>query len=214
MKYILLGPPGAGKGTQAKKIVERFNMVHLSTGDMFREAKKTDLTIATLMEAGKLISDEIVVNMVKNRLKKEDVKKGFLLDGFPRTLNQAKELDKTLKVENISIDAVFSIIINNEEAVKRISGRRVCKCGASFHIHFVQPKQENKCDYCGQDLQQRADDNEEIVKERLSVYDKQTKPLIDYYKKVGLLVDIDGSQNEKVVFEQISKFIEKGSGIL
>ncbi|MDR3049073.1 MAG: adenylate kinase [Elusimicrobiota bacterium] len=210
MNYILLGPPGAGKGTQAKKIVEKFKIVHLSTGDMFREAKKSDPSIAALMEAGKLIPDEIVVNMVKNRLKKDDVKNGFLLDGFPRTLKQAKELDKSLKTENIKIDGVFSIIIDNEEAVKRISGRRVCKCGASFHIKFVPPKDADKCDYCGGQLTQRADDKEEVVRERLSVYDKQTKPLIDYYKNSGLLIDIDGLQNEKIVFEQISKFIENG----
>jgi adenylate kinase len=209
MNYILLGPPGAGKGTQAKKIVEKFQIVHLSTGDMFRQARQTDETIASLMKEGKLISDEIVVNMVKNRLKKDDVKKGFLLDGFPRTLKQAEELDKTLKAENIKVDAVFSIIIDNEEAVRRISGRRVCKCGASFHVKFVPPKKEGKCDYCGQALEQRADDKEDVVKERLTVYDRQTKPLIDYYTKTGLLVDIDGSQNEKEVFESLSKFIEK-----
>ncbi|MDR0822184.1 MAG: adenylate kinase [Endomicrobium sp.] len=208
--YILLGPPGAGKGTQAKKIVEKFNIVHLSTGDMFREAKKSDPSIAALMEAGKLIPDEIVVNMVKNRLKKDDVKSGFLLDGFPRTLKQAEELDKSLKTENISIDAVFSIAIDNEEAVKRISGRRVCKCGASFHAEFVPPKIADKCDYCGGELAQRADDKEDTVRERLVVYDKQTKPLIDYYKKSAFLIDIDGLQSEKVVFGQISKFIENG----
>jgi adenylate kinase len=208
--YILLGPPGAGKGTQAKKIVEKFKIVHLSTGDMFREAKKSDPAIAALMEAGKLIPDDTVVNMVKNRLKKDDVKSGFLLDGFPRTLKQAEELDKALKIENIKIYAVFSIAIDNEEAVKRISGRRVCKCGASFHVKFVPSKIDGKCDYCNEELQQRADDKEEVVRERLIVYDKQTKPLIDYYTKSGLLIDINGLQNEKAVFEQISKYIENG----
>ncbi|MDR1952653.1 MAG: adenylate kinase [Elusimicrobiota bacterium] len=207
MNYILLGPPGAGKGTQAKKIVEKFSIVHLSTGDMFRQAKQSDKAIASLMEAGKLIPDDVVVNMVKNRLKKDDVKNGFLLDGFPRTLNQAVELDKMLKTENIKIDAVFSIIIDNDEAVRRISGRRMCECGASFHVDFLPPKVKDLCDYCKKKLFQRADDKEEVVKERLKVYDAQTKPLIDYYTKAGLLVDIDGSQSESAVFDQISKFI-------
>jgi adenylate kinase len=206
--FILLGPPGAGKGTQAKKISDNFSIIHLSTGDMFREAKKTDSNISALMEAGQLIPDEVVVNMVKNRLKKDDVKNGFLLDGFPRTLKQAEELDKTIALDNIKINAVFSIVIDNEEAVKRISGRRVCKCGASFHVQFLPSKTNNKCDYCGKTLEQRVDDKEDVIRERLSVYDKQTKPLIDYYKKMDLLVDIDGMQNEKDVFAQISEFIE------
>ncbi|MDR2772432.1 MAG: adenylate kinase [Elusimicrobiota bacterium] len=207
MNYILLGAPGAGKGTQAKKIVEKFAIVHLSTGDMFREAKQSNKVIADLMQAGKLIPDEIVVDMIKKRLKKDDVKKGFLLDGFPRTLNQAVELDKTLEEENIKIDAVFLLSIDNEEAIKRISGRKVCKCGASFHVLFLPPKQNDICDYCGGKLEQRPDDKEEVVRERLNVYDKQTQPLIGYYTKKGLLVEIDGSKNEKVVFEQISKNI-------
>jgi adenylate kinase len=206
--FILLGPPGAGKGTQAKKISDNFSIVHLSTGDMFREAKKVDANIAALMEAGQLIPDEIVVNMIKNRLKEDDMKNGFLLDGFPRTLKQAEELDKTIAPENIKINAVFFVIIDNEEAVKRISGRRVCKCGASFHLQFLPPKANNKCDYCGKTLEQRVDDKEYVIRERLSVYDKQTKPLVDYYKNTGLLVEIDGMQNEKDVFIQINRFVK------
>ncbi|MDR1941928.1 MAG: adenylate kinase [Endomicrobium sp.] len=208
MNYILFGPPGAGKGTQAKKIVEKFSIVHLSTGDMFREAKKSDKTISALMESGKLISDEIVVDMVRKRLQKDDVKKGFLLDGFPRTLNQAQALDAMLKAENIKLDAVFFIDIAHEDAVKRIAGRRVCSCGASYHIHFLAPKNADKCDLCNSQLIQRADDKEETVKERLKVYDAQTKPLIEYYKKSGIMVDIDGARDEKEVFEQIAAKIE------
>lgn len=208
--YILLGPPGAGKGTQAKKIAEEFGIVHLSTGDMFREAKKNDASISALMSAGKLIPDEVVVNMIKDRLSKDDVKNGFLLDGFPRTISQAQSLDKMLETKIIKIDAVFSIKVDNQEIIKRISGRRVCSCGASFNIESLPPKKENICDLCGSNLIQRDDDKEEIVKERLSVYDKQTKPLIEYYLKGGLLIDIDGSKSEREVFGQISKFIRNG----
>jgi len=208
MNYILLGAPGAGKGTQAKKIVEKFGIAHLSTGDMFREAKKSDEKISAMMAAGQLIPDEIVVEMVRKRLQKDDVKKGFLLDGFPRTLNQAKELDKTLKEAGIKIDAVFSIVIDNEEAVRRIAGRRVCACGGSYHVKFLPPKRENVCDLCGGALLQRADDKEETVRERLAVYEKQTKPLVDYYSDAGVLIDIDGMLDEKKVFEQIADKIK------
>jgi adenylate kinase len=203
MNYILFGPPGAGKGTQAKRIVEKYGIVHLSTGDMFREAKKSDEKISALMASGKLIPDETVVEMVQKRLQKDDVKKGVLLDGLPRTLNQAAALDEMLKKEKIKIDAVFSIYIDNDEAVKRISGRRVCACGESYHMHFLPPKKENVCNACGGALVQRSDDKENVVIDRLTVYENQTKPLIDYYKKAGILVEINGQQNEKEVFKQI-----------
>jgi adenylate kinase len=203
-----MGPPGAGKGTQAKKIVEKFGIVHLSTGDMFREAKKSDEVISKLLASGQLVPDDAVVNMVKARLKKDDVKKGFLLDGFPRTLNQAQELDKMLKSENIKIDAVFFIDVHFEEAVKRISGRRVCSCGASYHVNFIPPKVAGVCDVCSSKLVQRNDDKENVVKDRLDVYEKQTRPLINYYKKTNLLVDIDGLKSETGVFEEIKKHIE------
>jgi adenylate kinase len=203
-----MGPPGAGKGTQAKKIVEKFGIVHLSTGDMFREAKKSDEDIRKFLESGQLVPDEIVVNMVKKRLEKDDIKKGFLLDGFPRTVNQAQELDKMLKSENIKIDAVFFIDVHFEEAVKRISGRRVCSCGASYHVNFIPPKVKGKCDVCNGELIQRSDDKENVVKDRLDVYEKQTRPLIDYYKKTGLFVNIDGLKSESEVFEEIKKHIE------
>jgi adenylate kinase len=211
MNYILIGPPGAGKGTQAKKIVEKFGIVHLSTGDMFREAKKSDEVISKLLAAGQLVPDDIVVNMVKNRLKKDDVKKGFLLDGFPRTLNQSQELDKMLKSEDIKIDAVFFIDIHFEEAVKRVSGRRVCfSCGSNYHIDFIPTKIEGKCDACGDELIQRNDDKENVVKDRLDIYEKQTSPLIDYYKNTGLLVTINGLKSETEVFEEIKKRIIEG----
>jgi adenylate kinase len=203
-----MGPPGAGKGTQAKKVVEKFGIVHLSTGDMLREAKKSDEVIRKLLASGQLVPDEIVINMVKKRLEKDDIKKGFLLDGFPRTVNQALELDKMLKSENIKIDTVFFIDVHFEEAVKRISGRRVCSCGASYHVDFIPSKVKGKCDTCNGDLIQRNDDKENVVKDRLDVYEKQTKPLIDYYKKTGLLVNIDGFKSESEVFGEIKKHIE------
>ena len=141
MNFVLLGPPGAGKGTQAKLIVEKFDIVHLSTGDMFREAKKSDEALSKLLSSGKLISDEIVIDMVKKRLEKDDVKKGFLLDGFPRTVKQAEELDIMLKDNKRDLTAVFSINIDSEEAIKRILGRRTCEqCGASYNIAYILPK--------------------------------------------------------------------------
>jgi adenylate kinase len=209
MNFVLLGPPGAGKGTQAKLIVEKYNIVHLSTGDMFREAQKHDKELAALMSSGHLIPDEVVINMVKNRLKKDDVVKGFLLDGFPRTVVQAEELGKMLKAENKEIAAVFYIEISSQEAVKRISGRRVCGgCGATFNVALHPSKNKDLCDKCNGGLIHRADDKEDVVRERLEVYEKQTKPLIAYYKNEGLLVNIDGLKSEEEVFGQIANFME------
>jgi adenylate kinase len=203
-----MGPPGSGKGTQAKKIVEKFGIVHLSTGDMFREAKKSDEYIKKFLASGQLVPDEMVINMVKKRLERDDIKRRFILDGFPRTVNQALEFDKMLKSENIKIDIVFFIDVYFEEIVKRISGRRVCSCGASYHVNFIPPKVKGKCDACNGELVQRSDDKESVVKNRLDVYEKQTRPLIDYYKKTGLFVNIDGLKSESEVFEEIKKCIE------
>jgi adenylate kinase len=206
MNYVFLGPPGAGKGTQAKKVVEKFNVIHLSTGNMFREAKKSDEAISRLLAAGRLVPDDIVVNMIKKRLEKDDVKKGFLLDGFPRTAKQAEELDILLGFEK-KIDAVFFIDVCFEDAVRRITGRRTCPCGVSYHVTMLPPKESEKCDLCGSQLVQRNDDSENIVRDRLNVYEKQTRYLTEYYRKFGLLVDIDGTKNESDVFKQISKHI-------
>ncbi|MDR0800091.1 MAG: adenylate kinase [Endomicrobium sp.] len=211
MNYIILGPPGAGKGTQAKNISEKFGRVHLSTGDMFREAKESDEVVSKLLSLGQLVPDEIVVNMVKKRLEKDDVmKKGFLLDGFPRTVKQAKELDTVLKSKNIKMNGVFLIDVPFEEAVKRIAGRRICVCGASYHVMMLPPKEDEKCDRCGGKLFQRSDDKEDVVRERFAVYEKQTKPLIEYYKKSDMLIHIDGLKDEKDVFKQISSCIVNG----
>jgi adenylate kinase len=209
MNYVLLGPPGAGKGTQAKKLVERFSLVHLSTGDIFREAKKSDRVINELLTSGQLVPDTVVVNMMKKHFEGEYIKKGFLLDGFPRTVRQAEELDVILKSEDIKIDAVFFINVHFSEAIRRISGRRVCSsCGASYHISDLASKEGPKCTVCFGVLIQRNDDKEDIVKDRFSVYEKQTKPLIEYYNKIGLLINIDGFKNEFSVFRQICESIK------
>ncbi|MDD5021696.1 MAG: adenylate kinase [Endomicrobiaceae bacterium] len=207
--FILFGPPGAGKGTQAKTISKTYGLVHLSTGDMLREAKD-DPMFAPYMSAGKLVPDNVIVEMVVKRLKKPDCSEGFLLDGFPRTLSQAQELDKFLTKENKKVSAVFCILTENEEIVKRLSGRRVCPaCGGSFNIDSMPPKKEGICDLCGANLIQRKDDNPDTIRERLSVYDKQTKVLIDYYEKQGILAKIDGMLTPEKVFEQISDYVKK-----
>lgn len=211
MNYIILGPPGAGKGTQAKNIAGKFGMVHLSTGDMFREEKESDEVVSKLLSAGQLVPDEIVVNMVKKHLEKDDiVKKGFLLDGFPRTVKQAEELDAVLKSKNIKMEGVLLIDVPFEEAVKRIVGRRICVCGASYNMTLLPPKEDGKCDRCGGKLFQRSDDKENVVRERFAVYERQTKPLIEYYEKSDTLIYINGLKDEKDVFAQISSCIANG----
>ncbi|MCA6085719.1 adenylate kinase [Candidatus Endomicrobiellum agilis] len=211
MNYIILGPPGAGKGTQAKNIAGKFGMVHLSTGDMFREEKESDEVVSKLLSAGQLVPDEIVVNMVKKHLEKDDIiKKGFLLDGFPRTVKQAEELDAVLKSKNIKIEGVLLIDVPFEEAVKRIVGRRICVCGASYNMTLLPPKEDGKCDRCSGKLFQRSDDKENVVRERFAVYERQTKPLIEYYEKSDTLIYINGLKDEKDVFAQISSCIANG----
>jgi len=205
--FILFGPPGAGKGTQAKTISSKFNVVHLSTGDMIREAKD-DPMFAKYLTSGQLVPDSVIVDMVIKRLQKDDCKNGFLLDGFPRTIFQAQELDKFLQQLNRKIAAVFYIDIAQEEVIKRLAGRRVCpSCGGSFNIELKPPKQEGVCDFCGANLVQRKDDNPDTIKERLDVYEKQTKPLAEYYEKSGVIARIDGAVSPDKVFEQIEKFV-------
>ena len=181
--FILFGPPGAGKGTQAKNISDEFEVVHLSTGDMIRESKN-DPVLSQYLTSGHLVPDEVIIEMVLKRLQKEDCKNGFLLDGFPRTIFQAEKLDKFLQKSNRRVSAVFYIDLAQEEIIKRLAQRRVCpKCGGSFNIQLRPPKQEGICDFCGEKLVQRKDDNIDTVKERLEVYEKQTKPLIKYYEE-------------------------------
>ena len=208
MKIIMLGAPGAGKGTQAAKIVEKYHIPHISTGDIFRENIKNGTELGKkaqeYMNRGELVPDDLVIEIATTRLLEDDCKNGFLLDGFPRTVYQAEKLDEFLQSHDSKIDNVIDIAVGKDELIERLTGRRVCKsCGASFHVVNIPPKQEGICDYCGGELIQRADDNLETVTNRIDVYEDQTMPLIDYYEKAGTLTHIDGSTGLDNVFADI-----------
>ncbi len=208
MYILLMGPPGAGKGTQAKLLVERFKIPHISTGDMFRAAVKEGTELGkqakACMDTGKLVPDGVTIGIVKERLAKPDCEKGFILDGFPRTLEQAQALDATLKELRLALDLVIHIAVPSKDLVKRAVGRRICKrCGATYHVDFHPSKKENVCDACGGETYQRADDSEETIKNRLAVYASQTEPLIAYYQANGLYAEIDGRQPVDKVFADI-----------
>lgn len=210
LRAILLGPPGAGKGTQAVRIVEKYGIPHISTGDIFREniKKGTELgkRAQEYMNKGELVPDDLVVEIATARLLEEDCKDGFLLDGFPRTVYQAEKLDEFLAAHGAKIDKVLDIAVEKEELIARLTGRRVCKtCGASYHVVNIPPKKEGVCDICGGELIQRSDDNAETVANRIEVYEAQTKPLIDYYEKAGNIAHIDGSTGLDNVFADIVK---------
>lgn len=212
MKIVLLGPPGAGKGTQAKSISNRYSIPHISTGDIFRKniSENTPLGIKakSYMDNGQLVPDEVTINMVKDRLQQDDCKNGYLLDGFPRTVHQAEALDNFLTEREESIDTALLIEVPKEFILERMTGRRVCpSCGASYHIKFNPPTNDGKCDLCGSDVIQRKDDTEETVKERLDVYENQTQPLIDFYKNKKQLSVVDGTQAINEVFESICKIL-------
>lgn len=199
MHILLMGPPGAGKGTQAANLVKEFGIPHISTGDMFRAAVKegTELGLQAkaCMDAGKLVPDEVTIGIVKERLAKPDCKKGFILDGFPRTVEQADALTGILKELGLSLTAALNITVPAADLIERAVGRRICKsCGATYHVKFNPPQKAGVCDTCAGDLYQRADDSEETMKNRLSVYEAQTKPLIAYYEKAGVYKEIDGRQ--------------------
>ena len=200
MKIVLLGAPGAGKGTQAKRLAEKYGIPHISTGDIFRANIKNATPIGVIaksyIDKGQLVPDEVTVEIVKQRLMEADCENGYLLDGFPRNVFQAEQLDKISEV-----DSVVDIEVDFTKLLKRITGRRVCACGESYHVDFLDGKTE--CLRCGGKLYQRADDNEATVGERLSVYQKQTAPLVEYYKNAGKLVVIDGDKAIDEVFEEI-----------
>ena len=208
MRIVLLGPPGVGKGTQASNIVEKFNIPHISTGDILRENIKNNtelgITAKSFMDKGHLVPDELVVSIMKNRLLEDDCKDGFLLDGFPRTVDQAKALDEALDSMGISLNKVVNIKAADDVLIERISGRRVCKaCGATYHVTYNPPKEEGICDIDGEKLLQRDDDKVETVKTRINVYEEQTAPLIDYYNDQGILLDVDGTKSIEEIFNTI-----------
>lgn len=212
LKTVLLGPPGAGKGTQAVKIVEKYDIPHISTGDIFRENIKNGTELGKkaqeYMNKGELVPDDLVIDLATDRLLADDCKDGFLLDGFPRTVYQAEKLDEFLAAHGQKLDVVLDIEVEKEELITRLTGRRVCKsCGASFHVVNIPPKKEGICDFCGGELIQRTDDTVETVENRIEVYNSQTMPLVDYYKKAGNIVTIDGALPLDTVFAEIVKAI-------
>jgi adenylate kinase len=210
MNLILLGPPGAGKGTQAELLVEKFAIPHISTGDIFRAAIKEGTPLGTeakrFMDSGQLVPDEVVIGIVKERLLKKDCQKGFLLDGFPRTVPQADSLDAFLASQGMKIDAVINIEVESAILLKRLTGRRVCRnCASVYHIETKQTKVMGICDHCGGEVYQRDDDAPATVSKRLDVYEAQTEPLINYYRQKGILQSFDGKELIKVIFEKICK---------
>lgn len=208
MKLILLGPPGAGKGTQACEITKKYNVPHISTGDIFRKNIKEGTPLGTkakeYMDKGLLVPDELVVAIVEDRLKEKDCENGFLLDGFPRTVNQAKALDRVLDNMNTGLDKVLNIEVDKNILVDRAVGRRICKdCGSTYHTLFNKSKVEGKCDICSGDLYQRNDDKKETVSKRIEVYLNETAPLAQYYSDKGLIENINGDQEINKVFDDI-----------
>jgi adenylate kinase len=213
MRLILLGPPGAGKGTQAKDLVQKYGIPQISTGDILRKnlADKTPLGLEAknFMDKGELVPDSVVVGIVKERLKEDDCKKGYILDGFPRTVPQAEALDAALADMKTPIDKVLSIEVPDSELVKRLGGRRTCRnCQAGYHVAFKPSKKEGVCDSCGGELYQRDDDKEEAITNRLKVYQASTSPLINYYKAKGLLAAVDGVGGMKDILDRMVRALE------
>ena len=208
MKIIMLGAPGAGKGTQAKKIAEKYQIPHISTGDIFRsnikEGTELGMKAKAYMDQGGLVPDELTIGMLMDRIQKDDCKNGYVLDGFPRTIPQAESLTNALNERNQKIDYAVNVDVPDENIVNRMSGRRAClSCGATYHIVYKPSKVEGICDVCSDKLVLRDDDKAETVKKRLSVYHDQTQPLIDYYKEAGVLANVDGTQDMEKVFSDI-----------
>ncbi|MGO5358699.1 adenylate kinase [Anaerofustis sp. LCP19S3_F7] len=213
MKLILLGPPGAGKGTQASKIVDKYNLVHISTGDIFRKNLSENTPLGQkakeYMDKGLLVPDNVTVEMVEDRLSWDDIEGSYMLDGFPRTISQAESLDKILEKNGEKLDLALCIEADYSLLTKRITGRRMCKCGATYHVEFQPPKTAGICDKCGGELYQRDDDKEDTVVKRLKEYEEKTQPLVDYYKKQNILKTVNGSRTVEEVFEDISKILDE-----
>ena len=214
MKVVMLGAPGAGKGTQAKMIATKYNVPHISTGDIFRanikEGTELGKKAKSYMDQGLLVPDELVVDLVVDRLQQEDCKDGYILDGFPRTIPQAEALDAALSKLDTKLDVALDIDVADDFIVKRMGGRRACLgCGATYHIVNIPPKKEGICDTCGAELVLRDDDKPETVEKRLAVYHEQTQPLIDYYKNSGILVTLDGTKDMNEVFANICSVLER-----
>ena len=214
MQLLMMGPPGAGKGTQAARLVKKYNIPQISTGDMFRAAVKEGtplgLKAKAYMDSGSLVPDEVTIGIVRERLAKDDCKGGFILDGFPRTVEQADALAKILDELGKKISCVLNISVPADYLIERAVGRRICrKCGATYHVKFHAPKAESVCDECGGELYQRADDNAETMTKRLAAYEASTRPLIDYYKSAGIYHEIDGRQSIDKVTEDLEDVLRE-----
>ena len=212
MKIVMLGAPGAGKGTQAKMIAEKYSIPHISTGDIFRanikEGTPLGLEAKSYMDQGKLVPDELTVKILLDRVAKDDCKNGYVLDGFPRTIPQANVLKEALDAQNDKIDYAINVDVPDENIVRRMSGRRACvTCGATYHIVHIPPRKEGICDNCGSELVQRDDDKEETVKNRLKVYHEQTAPLIEFYSSRNVLETVDGTKPSEDVFANICSIL-------
>ena len=213
MKIIMLGAPGAGKGTQAKLIADKYNLPHISTGDIFRanikEGTALGMEAKKYMDQGLLVPDELTVKILLKRVAKEDCKNGYVLDGFPRTIPQAEVLDKALAELGESVDFAINVEVPDENIIKRMGGRRAClSCGATYHLEHIPPKAEGRCDHCGKELVLRDDDKPETVKNRLQVYHEQTSPLIDFYRAKGVLKEVDGTRRMDEVFNAIVEILD------
>ncbi|CAD2072579.1 Adenylate kinase [Jeotgalicoccus aerolatus] len=214
MNIIIMGLPGAGKGTQAAKIIKKYSIPHISTGDMFRLAIKNDTDLGrqakAFMDQGELVPDEVTVGIVRERLSQSDAKGGFLLDGFPRTVEQAEALNNIMEELGSQIDQTIYVEVPEEELMNRLTGRRICEtCGSTYHLVFNPPKTEGICDLDGGKLYQREDDNPETVQNRLEVNTKQTAPLLDFYKDLGVLATVDGSKDIEEVFEEVDEILNE-----
>jgi adenylate kinase len=215
MIFILLGPPGAGKGTYSQKLIQLYQIPQISTGDILRAAVKAGTEIGKqakdYMDKGLLVPDEVIVGIVEDRIKEADCKSGFLLDGFPRTVDQANAIEGVFSKNKLKLDGVINIIVTDEVLMKRLTGRRLCrKCGANFNVNTMPPKSPGICDKCGGELYQRDDDKEEVIAKRLKVYESQTAPLIDYYKKKGVLKDVNAT--EGTIDEIVARISQALSG--